>query len=382
MKKMVLSVVLGTRPEVIKLAPVILEARRRGHQVRVVLTGQHRHMAMPMLGFFGIEPDVDLDVMQPDQTLTGLSARVLEKMDAMKDRVSGDVIAVQGDTTSAFVASYWGCCNRIPVAHVEAGLRTYDLASPFPEEANRQLIGRLARWHFAPTRGAGRALIKENVPKDRIHVVGNTGIDALKIVLARLKDAACMRSLPPEERLDPAIMDFVGGHRLVLVTAHRRESFGKGFEGICKGLRDIADARDGSGGGREVRIVYPVHPNPNVRSIVESQLAGHPRIMLVVPMQYVAFVALMDRADVLLTDSGGIQEEGPTLKKPVLVMREKTERPEGVKAGYVKLVGTDPGKILRETLLALRHGCRGRGPNPYGDGRAAARIMRKVSANF
>jgi len=365
---MVITIVLGTRPEVIKLAPVILEGRRRGHTVKVVLTGQHRHMALPLLHFFGITPDVDLDVMVPGQTLTGLSGRVLAKLDAEKDAVSGDVILVQGDTTSAFIAAYWAFCNKIPVGHVEAGLRTYDLMAPFPEEANRQLIGRLAAFHFAPTKTALIALRKEGVGPSKIHNVGNTAIDALLYTMKRLKEASGV-GIADSEKLSQQVREFIGENPLVLVTAHRRESFGEGFEGICSGIKQVAEARP------DVKFVYPVHPNPNVRGPVERLLAGYSNILLCDPVPYVGFVELMQRASVLLTDSGGIQEEGPTLRKPIIVMREETERPEGVTVGFAKLVGTDSGKIRRETLKALKNGCKGRGKNPYGDGKSAGRII-------
>jgi UDP-N-acetylglucosamine 2-epimerase (non-hydrolysing) len=367
-QKMKVSVVLGTRPEVIKLAPVIQAAKQRGHEVQVILTGQHRHMALPLLEFFGISPDKNLDVMTMNQSLTTLSERVLHTLNEMGEQAKSDVLLVQGDTTSAFVAGYWAFCHRIPVAHVEAGLRTYDLNAPFPEEANRQLIGRIARFHFAPTAQAKTALKKENVNAKNIFVVGNTAIDALNYTLKRTKDL----NIPDVERLKPEILDFVGDNQLVLVTAHRRESFGGGFEGICKGIRAVADAR------KDVRIIYPVHPNPNVRDPVNKLLGDHPQIMLVDPLPYFGFILLMQKASVLLTDSGGIQEEGPTLRKPILVMRDTTERPEGVRKGFSKLVGTNPKKIEKETLLALKKGCSGKGPNPYGDGKSAFRIIKTL----
>jgi UDP-N-acetylglucosamine 2-epimerase len=368
-----LSFVFGTRPEVIKLAPVILEARRRGIETRVVLSGQHRHLALPLLRFFGIEPDLDLDVMVPNQTLTELSARVLGALDRHKADIEGDFVVVQGDTTTACMAAYWAFCHRIRVAHVEAGLRTHDLSAPFPEEANRQLIGRIAHLHFAPTPDAARSLKRENVAPRGVHVVGNTAIDALGLVLARLKRG----EVSAEHRLDAKIRRFIEGARPVLVTAHRRESFGGGFERLCRGIREVADRN------ADVRVVYPVHPNPNVRTPVERELGGHPRILLCDPVPYVQFVELMRLSDVLLTDSGGVQEEAPSLRKPILVMRDTTERPEGVRAGFARLVGTDPRKIRLGVERALRRGCEGRGKNPYGDGKSARRIVKalKPSSN-
>jgi UDP-N-acetylglucosamine 2-epimerase (non-hydrolysing) len=254
------------------------------------------------------------------------------------------------------------------VLHVEAGLRTRDLSAPFPEEANRQLIGRIASFHFAPTDAAARALASEAISRDRIEVVGNTAIDALLLVQRHLKGTSRRRSF----RANAEILSFIAGRKLVLVTAHRRESFGKPFEDICCAIKEL---------GRRlpaVRVVYPVHPNPHVQEVVHKELAHQEHVLLVAPLDYVAFVDLMTRAAVLLTDSGGIQEEAPSLRIPVLVMRNTTERPEGVRAGFSKLVGTDPTKIVESVADALKRGCRGRGPNPYGDGKAAERIMCRV----
>lgn len=362
-----LVIALGTRPEIIKLAPIVHLARRLGHETRVVATGQHRELVRPLLEFFEIQPDLDLDVMTPNQTLTSLSARILEKLDQSRSALECDAILVQGDTTTAFMAGYWGFCHRIPVAHVEAGLRTGDLSAPFPEEANRQLLGRIAQWHFAPTSQARDSLLRENVTPSVIHVVGNTGIDALQWTLQKLKEHPGF--LPSE------IQSFAGPHPLVLVTAHRRESFGPGFEGICRGILQALEETP------DLRVVYPMHPNPNVRRTVEDRLSNHPRILLCEPLAYPGFVSLMERAQVLLTDSGGIQEEGPTLRKPILVMRESTERPEGIQAGFAKLVGTNPGAIARETRLALREGCTIQAPNPYGDGKASERILETLSVS-
>lgn len=370
-----LGFVFGTRPEVIKLAPVILAARRAGIQSIVALTGQHRDLALPLLRLFGIEADYELDVMRRAQTLSSLSARLLRQLDneflkGLQGMKPGglDALVVQGDTTSAFVAAYWGYCHRIPVAHVEAGLRTEDLFAPYPEEGNRQLIGRLAKIHFAPTVQAKRALISENVRGSSVEVVGNTSIDALKLILKKLES----NQVPAKDRLSKSIRTFVRSGKIVLVTAHRRESFGKPFVEVCKGIRKVAES------GQDIRVVYPVHPNPNVRNVVQDHLSGHPRIMLCDPLPYAAFAELMAISSVLLTDSGGVQEEGPTLRKPIVVMRNKTERPEGVSAGYAVLSGTDSDRIARSTLKALREGCAGRGKNPYGDGKAATRIVKTI----
>ncbi len=366
MKKKKFTFIFGTRPEVIKLAPVILEAKRRGHRARVVLTGQHRHLALPLLKFFGIKPDLDLNVMSHDQTLAGLSWKLLESLEKHEKKLAGDFVITQGDTTSAFVSSYWAFCRGIPVAHVEAGLRTFQLRNPFPEEGNRQLIGRLADLHFAPTERAVAALKKENVPASRIHRVGNTSIDALLFTLDRLRSGA---KIDESELVPSRIRREISGRRLVLVTAHRRESFGQPFHDMCQGILKLVAASP------DLVVVYPVHPNPHVRKVVNRALAHHPQILLVDPLPYVAFVSLMREADLILTDSGGVQEEVPSLRKPILVMRETSERPEGIKLGFTKLVGTNPGKIVREGLAALQHGCRGKGANPYGDGKSAQRIV-------
>ena len=276
-----------------------------------------------------------------------------------------DCVVVQGDTTSAFVASYWAFLHHVPIAHVEAGLRTYDLSAPFPEEANRQLIGRVAALHFAPTMQAASCLKNERIVEG-VHVVGNTAIDSLVYSLAKRRSG----ELPAEHALKPEIRNFVEGHRSILVTAHRRENHGDGVRKICVALRKIVDQNP------DVRIVYPLHPNPNVRQPVRTRLGDHPRILLCEPLPYLAFIEMMDRASVLLTDSGGVQEEGPTLRKPILVMRETTERPEGVTAGFAELVGTDVNRIVEGVERALKSGCSTDAPNPYGDGVSAVRIMR------
>lgn len=368
---MEISLIFGTRPEVIKMAPIIHAARRRGHRVQVIFTGQHRELTSPLLEFFDIAPDIDLDVMTHNQTLQSLSERIISRLNLHQDRIRPDALLVQGDTTSAFVAAYWAMCRKIPVGHVEAGLRTYDLQSPFPEEANRQLIGRIASFHFAPTLQSAKALQAEQIKSDLIHWVGNTAIDALCFTLERIRSG----EVPDSEKLDADLARFIGDHKLVLVTAHRRESFGPAFEGICDGILSIAEARE------DVRVLYPVHPNPNVREVVFRKLQGHPRIRLCDPISYVKFVHLMSRADVLLTDSGGIQEEGPTLRKPILVMRDCTERPEGIDAGFAELVGTSAERIRDRALLALSTGLMTENLNPYGDGQSSERIVSILDRN-
>ena len=315
-----------------------------------------------VLRIFDIQPHYDLNVMQPGQTLTGLTSRLLSSLEPVLAEVRPGLVYVQGDTTTtmagALAAFYAGCA----VAHVEAGLRTGDLTQPFPEELNRVVTGRLASIHFAATEGAKQNLLAEGVAAETIHVTGNTGIDAVLDVRDRLE----RRELPAEE------WPFVDAAKhLIVVTAHRRESFGSGFENICLALRTLAMRED-------VTIVYPVHRNPNVAGPVQKHLSGLKRVHLIEPLAYVPFVDLMRRATVILTDSGGIQEEAPSLGKPVVVMREKTERPEGVDAGTVKLAGTDPGRIVDEVHTLLNDvGLRGRMArvhNPYGDGRASGRI--------
>jgi UDP-N-acetylglucosamine 2-epimerase (non-hydrolysing) len=337
-------------------------AEHAGFDARVAVTAQHRDLLDQVLAAFSIHPDYDLDLMQPGQSLFQSTARIIA---ALEDVVTGerpDWILVQGDTTTAFCGALAGFYARIPVGHVEAGLRTGDMAQPFPEELNRLLVGRLASLHFAPTEVAAENLRREGVRPGTVFVTGNTGIDAVLEVRDALAEGRLLSSgLPP---LDPA-------KKLILVTAHRRESFGEGFAQICDALGRLARRGD-------VQIVYPVHPNPNVQDPVRRSLGGIPNVHLIEPLSYVPFVDLMRRAHLLLTDSGGIQEEAPSLGKPVLVMREKTERPEAVTAGTARLVGTDPQKILAECALLLDDAAeyerRSRIHNPYGDGQAAIRI--------
>jgi len=330
--------------------------------VRVCVTAQHRELLDQVLDVFQVVPDWDLDLMRPGQTLFESTSRILSGLEPVVVAERPSMILVQGDTTTTFCGALAGFYCRVPVGHVEAGLRTGDRFQPFPEEINRVLTTHLSSLHFAATEGAAANLRAEGVPDGRIHVTGNPGIDAVLYVRDALQQG---RLKPPQwPFLDPA-------KRLILVTAHRRESFGEGFERICKALAELARRP-------EIQILYPVHPNPNVQQPVRRHLTGLSNVFLVDPLDYIAFVDLMCRADILLTDSGGIQEEGPSLGKPVLVMREKTERPEAVAAGTARLVGTDPERIAGETLRLLADPAEyermSRIHNPYGDGRASARI--------
>ena len=367
MNRRVLAV-FGTRPEVIKLAPVIHELRRRTDQVDLTLcsTGQHREMLDQTLDAFELRPDCDLGVMQAGQHPADLLSRLLAGLRPVLDERRPDVVVVQGDTTTVMAAALAGFLHGARVAHVEAGLRTGDKRAPFPEEVNRRLAGVVADDHFAPTARARANLLAEGVAPERIFLTGNTVVDALHWMRRKVGD----RPLPAQ--LDP------GPARLILVTAHRRESFGRPFRELCGALRDIADRLD------DVGLLYPVHLNPTVQRTAHELLNGCPRVRLVGPLDYATFVALLARAHLVLTDSGGIQEEAPALGKPVLVLREKTERPEAVAAGVVRVVGTDRTRIVREASALLSdaaaYAAMARTVHVYGDGRAAARIAEVIAA--
>jgi UDP-N-acetylglucosamine 2-epimerase len=367
-------VTFGTRPEAIKMMPVIQALRTTASlAVTTVLTGQHREMSAQVFDVFGEKPDIDLDLMSPGQTPASVTASVLTAMSEVLERDKPDLVVVHGDTTTAFAAATAAFYARCKIAHVEAGLRSFDLARPWPEEFNRVAVDSIADYLFAPTEAARRNLLGEYNRRGRIYVTGNTGIDALLTVAAKIDaDPELAGRLSERHRLDPK-------RRLLLVTAHRRESFGEGFERICNGLARIAERDD-------IEIVYPVHPNPRVRSAVREWLGGHPNIRLIDPVDYVDMVFLMRRATIILTDSGGIQEEGPALGRPVLVMREVTERPEAVAAGAVKLVGTDPEVIREEADLLLDDDAvyreRARPVFPYGDGTAALEIAAILGKDF
>ncbi len=359
-------VVIGTRPEAIKLAPIVLELERhREHfETEVCVTGQHREMLDQMLRVFGLRPDFDLGVMTAGQDLAGVTAACLTGLDRVLREKRPDLVLVQGDTTTTFAASLAAYYQHIPVGHVEAGLRTGRKYDPFPEEVNRRLATHLSDFHFAPTEVAQSNLLSEGVSPDDILVTGNTVIDALFLTKARLAEDPSLAAY----RLEPT-----DGMRMVLVTAHRRESFGQPFRQICQALRALAERR------RDVLIVYPVHLNPNVQSPVHEILDGVPNVRLLAPLDYVSFVSCMQRASILLTDSGGIQEEGPSLGKPVLVMREVSERPEAIAAGTAALTGTDPERIFRAVSSLLDDQVLYKrmtsSPNPYGDGHASERIV-------
>ncbi len=359
--------ILGTRPEAIKLAPVLRELDRQKKKFSsvVCVTGQHRELLDPMLEFFGIRSDFDLHVMKKNQRLAGLTARLLTALDPVLADVKPDWVVVQGDTTTVMAAALASYYRGIRVAHVEAGLRTDNKYSPFPEEINRRMAGVLADAHFAPTSRAVRNLRREGVSQERICLSGNTVVDALKWAVG------LVRKNPPVWPSDIPILK--KGRRLILVTGHRRENFGEGMEQMCLALRDIADEF------QDCELVYPVHLNPNVRKPVNRLLGGHPRIHLAAPVEYPVMVELLKNAWLILTDSGGIQEEAPTFGVPCLVMRNTTERPEGITQGVAKLVGTDRQKIV-DAVKRLNRDAKvydrmALGGNPYGDGQASKRIV-------
>jgi UDP-N-acetylglucosamine 2-epimerase (non-hydrolysing) len=365
--KLKLLVVFGTRPEAIKMAPLVKVLEKSEKlEVKVCVTAQHRLMLDQVLQLFDISPDFDLNLMRPGQTLTQLTCNILQGMEGVFAQYKPDWVLVHGDTSTTLGTSLAAYYQQVGVAHVEAGLRTHNLYSPWPEEANRQLTGRLAGLHFAPTTQAQTNLLQEGVGSANIHVVGNTVIDALLSISQRLDTDATLKS-----SLAAQFPYLDESKRLVLVTGHRRENFGAGFESMCQALRDIADQPD-------VQVVYPVHLNPNVQEPVRRILGAVSNVHLIEPLDYLPFVYLMKRSHIILTDSGGIQEEAPSLGKPVLVMRDTTERPEAIDAGTVRLVGTDRNKIVNETLnllqdeaayqqMAFAH-------NPYGDGQACQGI--------
>ena len=364
--------IFGTRPEAIKMAPLVLAlADDADIEQRVCVTAQHRQMLDQVLALFEITPDYDLDIMQAGQSLTDITCRIMTGLQSVFDDFEPDAVLVHGDTTTTFAASMAAFYRQIPVGHVEAGLRTGNLYSPWPEEANRKLTGVLARWHFCPTEGARGNLLAEGTAENSLYVTGNTVIDALLLVQQRLQQDQALKQQYDEEFdfLDPA-------KKLILVTGHRRESFGLGFERICEALAEIARSRP------EVEILYPVHLNPNVSEPVQRILGDISNIHLIAPQDYLPFVYLMGRAEIIITDSGGIQEEAPSLGKPVLVMRDTTERPEAVTAGTVRLVGTQSRQIVDEvgTLLDDEEAYRAmsRAHNPYGDGQACRRIVESL----
>lgn len=363
-----IMIVLGTRPEATKLAPVILELRRFPAQfnVQVVSTGQHREMLPQTLGIFGLAPDVDLDIMQPRQSLEHITSAVLSGLDRALSQDNVDLLLVEGDTTSVFVGALAAFYKHIPVAHLEAGLRTDDIYNPFPEEANRRLASVLSTIHLAPTLDAKQNLLREAIPTERIYVTGNTSVDAV---------------LWAAEQPAPSLPDIAQTDRkIILVTAHRRENWGEPLQRICTSLVEITKRHN------DAEVLFALHPNPIVRETAASILAGADRIHCFPAPEYLTFVHLMKRAHIMLTDSGGLQEEAPSLDKPVLVLRENTERPEGVAVGTSKLVGTDPQTILHEvgTLLTDETAYRtmAQTPNPFGDGHASERVRLAILHHF
>jgi UDP-N-acetylglucosamine 2-epimerase (non-hydrolysing) len=372
-KKKIL-LVFGTRPEAIKMAPLVhaLRAEPESFEVNVCVTAQHRQMLDQVLRIFAIKPDIDLGVMQPGQDLFDVTANVLLGMRAVLAENRPDALLVHGDTTTTFATAMAGFYAGVPVGHVEAGLRTYDMTAPFPEEFNRQMTSKVARWHFAPTALSRDNLLAEQVPPSAITVTGNTVIDSLYWVLGRIK-------LDPERRLvsDKVLNDALSfswlTQKFVLITGHRRENFGDGFLQICSAIHDLALRYT------DVHFVYPVHLNPNVRKPVNTLLTGLANVHLIEPLDYEPFVYLLKHAHIVLTDSGGIQEEAPSLGKPVLVMREVTERPEAVEAGTVELVGADKARIIIGVARLLDdqvyYQAMSRAHNPYGDGNACQKII-------
>lgn len=373
-KKPRILVTFGTRPEAIKMFPVVFALRETGQfDVKVVVTAQHRELLDSVMALASLQPDLDLDLMLPDQTLDGLASRILTRFGEALDSLRPDRVLVHGDTLTTMMASLACYFRRIPVGHVEAGLRSGNIYSPWPEEVNRKVTGVIADLHFAPTDTAADALHAENVAERSIHVTGNTVIDAL--LFAQKKIAA-------DPSLTPAIAPLrerFKGKRIIAVTAHRRENFGAGMAQIAQGLQSLAARED-------VALIYPLHPNPNVAGVMQPALVGYDNIALIKPLDYLDFVAMMAASDIVLTDSGGIQEEAPSLGKPVLVMRDTTERPEGVAAGTARLVGADANVILKETSRLLddpvAYEAMSRAHNPYGDGTASAQIAAILAARI
>ena len=372
--KQTIALVVGTRPEAIKLAPLYRELRHSERFQPVLLsTGQHREMLAQVLGAFDLTPDVDLSLMRANQTLPDLTARALQAVSEWLAVAKPSAVLVQGDTTSALAAALAAFYARIPVGHVEAGLRTYNFDAPWPEEMNRRLTDPISNWCFAPTELARENLLAERIPAERVHVTGNTVIDALLWMRDQVRANTPL--------LPPSLIQITEGREVVLITGHRRESFGTGFENICRAIRDVAEEFP------HVAFVYPVHLNPNVREPVQRILGDNSHIHLIEPLSYAPFIWLMDRATIVLTDSGGVQEEAPSLGKPVLVMRDTTERPEGVASGNARMVGTNQESIAENLRLLLTNTAERKSMsaarNPYGDGQASRRIVQLLeSANF
>lgn len=359
-------IVFGTRPEAIKMAPLVKQMQEEGLDFKVCVTSQHRQMLDQVLDFFQIQADYDLNLMAPGQGLNELASRILKEFDPILEQEQPEIVLVHGDTTTSSMCALAAFHRGIKIGHVEAGLRTYDLHSPFPEELNRQLTGKLTALHFAPTETAASNLKREGVEESRIFVTGNTVIDSLFLGLDRIDSGYTSPAIALIDQLCSK------DRKIILVTGHRRENFGKGFIDLCQGIKKIAMDYP------EVQVIYPVHLNPNVQKPVNDILSGIPNISLIDPLDYPAFIYLMRKAYLILTDSGGVQEEAPSLGKPVLVMRNTTERPEAVQAGTVKLVGTDAETIIREVTSLLQSASAyqemSQNRNPYGDGTASSTI--------
>lgn len=366
---------MGTRPEAIKMAPVVAALRNADDLEPVVInSGQHCEMIQQVIDLFGIGVDHQLKVMQPQQTLAGLTARLIERIDAVLAEIAPEMVLAQGDTTTVLCAALASFYRKIPFGHVEAGLRTGNLFSPFPEEANRRLVSPLVQLHFAPTETARETLLAEGIEASSIVVTGNTVVDALLMELRRQQQPDVREQL--EQRMSDLVGENLSGRQFVLVTGHRRENFGDGFEQICAALRQLAAKFP------EMLIIYPVHLNPQVKDVVHARLGKAKNIRLIPPQPYAEFVALANRCRLILTDSGGVQEEAPSLGKPVLVMRDTTERPEGVAAGTVRLVGAQTHRIVAEASQLLTdkaaYAAMANVSNPYGDGQAAPRIREAI----
>lgn len=376
--------VFGTRPEAIKMAPVIQELKRHGSKFEsiVCITAQHREMLDQVLQIFGIMPDYDLNIMRNNQDLFDITENVLRGLKDILAKERPDIVLVQGDTTTAFIAGLSAFYLKIPVGHIEAGLRTYNKYSPFPEEKNRQLLSDLADIHFAPTEWTKSNLLREGIAAEKIRVTGNTVIDSLLSVAKKQATQKKQRTLEDyfRKKWDFDLPSGKNDLKLILVTGHRRENFGEGFKNICFALKEIAQKRE------DVLIVYPVHLNPNIQKTANAILKGVPNIHLLSPLEYEPFAFLMTRAYVILTDSGGIQEEAPSLGKPVLVMRDTTERPEGIEAGTAKLVGTKKDMIVAGTIEVLDnkllYSKMSKIANPYGNGKSAERIVKALSKHL
>lgn len=373
MKKLI-SIVFGTRPELIKLAPVILLAQQDPRfQVEVIFTGQHDELVRDAIDFFQIKIDQRLQMMNAGQSLNQLLIQGLSQLEQVfNDGKQRDAVIIQGDTTTVLAAGLVAFSMKIPVAHVEAGLRSYDLDHPFPEEGNRQLVSRITRWHFAPTEQSKQNLLLENIPSNAITVTGNTVVDAVYLGrdLIHQQDRE-------QNHLQQHVLNFPINARVILITAHRRENFGEGVRNICHAVEQLVQKHS------DVHFIWPVHLNPAVREVVYAQFAEHPQIHLVKPLDYPSLLAVIDRAEFILTDSGGIQEESPSFHKPVLILRDTTERPEVVDVGAGILVGTDQHKIVTEAEKLLtdpsHYASMANAPNPFGDGKASQRILDKIA---